>query len=102
MLRHPVDRVWSEFRHVSSKKENGKAWDYHYPKPSKKGEKRTVEGYLNCENCSPGSSNRQTKMIAGVGEAGYWENTYHKNETFLLETAMEHLKKFSVVGIFDR
>ncbi len=102
MLREPVQRVLSEFAHVTHNlvaqfgdRGYGKAWDYNYT-----GRPHDIEDFLDCETCRMGASNRQTRMLAGLFTTGVLNASV--SDDMLLEHALANLERMPFIGITER
>lgn len=100
ILRDPVHRVLSEYKHVY--KTHKHTWDYC---PSEeKSEPFSRENFMefvrNKKN-KVGMWNRQTKMLAGCGSTKLCEEIY-ESEADMLHEAKLHLLRCDVVGILER
>jgi hypothetical protein len=91
-LREPVARVLSEFRHAKYEKY---MWDYVVPDQS-----MSLMEFLRCDVCKAGTENRQTRMLAGVGDRP-WHEVYTSHEA-MLQQAKDNLAKTIWFGLFEK
>ena len=91
-LREPVARVLSEFRHAKYEKY---MWDYVVPDQS-----MSLMDFLRCDACKPGTENRQTRMLAGVGDRPWYE-VYTSREA-MLQQAKDNLAKTLWFGLYEK
>lgn len=101
LLRDPVARVVSEYKHLSGGSDKPrKNWDYtpadHEPKTW-----QNFLAFLTDERNAPGMRNRQTRMLAGCGSGVRCEDVYATEEEMLAE-AIRHLHEAAFVGVTDR
>lgn len=98
-LREPLARARSEHEHVTrglvaqfGPQAFGKAWDYNFTDRRK----ASLGDWLKCDSCRVGSSNRQTRFLAGSATTG----SPRQGED--LDAALRNLKRCTFVGILDR
>jgi hypothetical protein len=102
MLRDPVGRVISEYVHVTKILDGAdyaQAWDYNYTGPP-----NDVAAFLKCETCQVGTSNRQTRMLAGAFPtgAGTAFALSEEEEKELLRMALANLERMAYIGIMEQ
>jgi len=90
-LREPISRVVSEFHHVL----HDLPWDYVWS-----AQNGTLLEFAECIECSPGTSNRMTRMLAGVAFQD-WEEVY-KSEGEMLVAAKRNLQLTKWFAIYER
>ena len=99
VIRDPVERFLSEFRYVKEKFcKDGviRAWDYVIEGC----DSITIERFSQSPEALRMVHNRQTKMLAGVGDFS-WEEMY-SNENELLRAAKRNLKSMSFFLVHER
>lgn len=104
LLREPVARAVSEYEHVThglvaqfGPHVFGKAWDYNFT------DRRhaTLTAWLDCEACRVGSSNRQTRFLAGLATTGSRDDEKFGDD-HMFDAALRNLRKCDFVGVLDR
>lgn len=100
ILRKPVERILSEYRKVKKDCCQGGidrllAWDYVL-----EGCNISLSEFIESDAVKRMGHNRQTKMIAGVGDFR-WEDMY-QTEDDMLKMAMTHLDDMSFLLIHER
>eukprot|EP00808_Paulinella_micropora_P025531 g2552.t1 len=101
VLRNPLDRTVAEFKHAAQKPKA--LWDYcpawgKVPQPLTK--KKFLE-FVNDTKHSRGVFNRQTKMMAGIGDSDDWREKFPSERAMLVE-AMSNLAQADVIGLTER
>ncbi len=91
-LREPIARVLSEYRQAVYQPV---LWDYHAPKNLS-----LHEFVTSCAVCSPGVENRQTRMLAGVGDQP-WNRVYSSGRD-MLEQAKQNLARTAWFGLYEK
>ena len=91
LLRHPLRRCLSEFKHIACGK---LPWDYclkRTPQASSLS-KASYLSFLQNPSHSPGMSNRQTRMLSGL---------HSENGAAMLKSAKSNLLRMKVVGVSE-
>jgi hypothetical protein len=103
MLRKPIDRLTSEFNYVlgrfvksqcNSTENSIYAWDYTVPC------NYSLIDMLNDRVAALRFTNRQTRMLAGVG--GFESEKFYDDDEDMLRTAKIHLRKMAWFGLTER
>ena len=104
VLREPVARAVSEYHHVTTglvaqfgSHVFGKAWDYNFTDPKR----ASLDDWLDCRPCRVGSSNRQTRFLAGLRPTGILLEEEDSNGD-LLDAALRNLQACDFVGVLDK
>ena len=91
MIRDPVRRVISEYKHLSGGTNKPKKnWDY-VPADREPKNRENFLAFLADDANAPGMRNRQTRMLGG----------WHADEREMLRRAKEHLDRMPFFGVTD-
>ncbi|KAJ8601447.1 hypothetical protein CTAYLR_005947 [Chrysophaeum taylorii] len=104
LLREPVARARSEYEHVTrglvaqfGDHAFGRAWDYNFTDKRR----ASLGEWLDCAACRVGSSNRQTRFLAGLAPTGSRDDE-RRGDATLLAAALDNLRRCDFVGLLDR